>query len=62
MEKPANTKHFWFQKGSHMSKEWTIMRPYTSGKDGFHKTSFGHCSFEAVGGTSHGCEEYLLTW
>ena len=40
----------------------TTMKPCTSGKDGLHKASFSHCSFEAVGGTSHGCEVCFPKW
>ena len=31
-------------------------------KNGFHKDGFGHCIFEEMGGTSHGCEECLPPW
>ena len=39
--------------------QWNLC---TSCKDVLHKARFSHCSFEVVGGTSHGCEECLLRW
>ena len=39
--------------------QWNIHPCY---KNGFHKVGFFHCSFEEMGGTSHGCEEWLPTW
>ena len=27
-----------------------------------HKASSSHCSFKAMGGTSHGCEVFLSKW
>ena len=34
----------------------------TSGKDGFHKTSFGHRLIQALGGASHICQEWFSSW
>ena len=35
---------------------------FPSCKDGLHKISFGHYSFQAVRNTSHGCKECFPTW
>ena len=35
---------------------------FASGKDGLHKDRFRDCSFEEVGGTSHGCEVCFPKW
>ena len=34
----------------------------TSGKDGFHKASFSNCRIQALGGASHGCQEWFSSW